>query len=106
MLTLHEVATITSKGQITLPKAIRNALGVDSGGAVAFDLQGSQIVVTRVESAVHDDPAIGSFLALLASDIQNGRHISGLPETLAQSMGASLALAVDLDMDIEGDVEL
>jgi antitoxin PrlF len=26
---IQEVATITSKGQITLPKAIRQALGVD-----------------------------------------------------------------------------
>ena len=28
---IHEVATITSKGQITLPKPIRQALGVDYG---------------------------------------------------------------------------
>ncbi|MDO8263728.1 MAG: AbrB/MazE/SpoVT family DNA-binding domain-containing protein, partial [Gallionella sp.] len=27
MLAVHEVATITSKGQITLPKPIRQALG-------------------------------------------------------------------------------
>ena len=31
MPTIHEVATITSKGQITLPKPIRQALGVDAG---------------------------------------------------------------------------
>ena len=31
MLTLHEVATLTAKGQITLPKPIRQALGVDYG---------------------------------------------------------------------------
>ena len=37
MSRIHEVATITSKGQITLPKPIRQALGVDSGGKVAFD---------------------------------------------------------------------
>lgn len=32
MPVIHEVATITSKGQITLPKPIRQALGVDYGG--------------------------------------------------------------------------
>ena len=47
MPTIHEVATITSKGQITLPKSIRQALGVGYGGKVAFDLQGSQVIVTR-----------------------------------------------------------
>jgi len=30
---IHQVATMTSKGQITLPKPIRQALGVDAGGA-------------------------------------------------------------------------
>ena len=37
MPAIHEVATLTSKGQITLPKSIRQALGVDTGGKVAFD---------------------------------------------------------------------
>ena len=40
MPAIHEVATLTSKGQITLPKSIRQALGVDTGGKVAFDLRG------------------------------------------------------------------
>ncbi|MCY3981067.1 MAG: AbrB/MazE/SpoVT family DNA-binding domain-containing protein, partial [Alphaproteobacteria bacterium] len=31
MSTVHEVATMTAKGQITLPKSIRQALGVDIG---------------------------------------------------------------------------
>src|SRR3989304_5724672 len=49
MSRIHEVATITSKGQIPLPKPIRQALGVDYGGRVAFELRGSQVVVTRAE---------------------------------------------------------
>jgi antitoxin PrlF len=40
MPSIHAVATITSKGQITLPKPIRQALGVGVGGKVAFDLRG------------------------------------------------------------------
>src|SRR5262245_26245816 len=35
MSTIHEIATITSKGQITLPKSIRQALGVSLSGKVA-----------------------------------------------------------------------
>ncbi|WP_090138259.1 type II toxin-antitoxin system PrlF family antitoxin [Limnohabitans sp. DM1] len=106
MTTLHEVATITSKGQITLPKSIRQALGVDYGGKVAFDLQGSQIIVSQAVSGVHEDPAIGCFLTLLESDIRNGRHLSGLPDELAQAMLATLAQSDDLDFDITGDVAL
>ena len=39
MLSIHEIATITSKGQITLPKAIRQALGVGAGDKVGFELR-------------------------------------------------------------------
>jgi antitoxin PrlF len=106
MQTIHEVATITSKGQITLPKSIRQALGVDSGGKVAFDLRESQVVVSRAEAVPHEDPAIAGFLALLEKDIRSGRHITALPEDLARSMLAALKYPADLNEEIEGDVTL
>lgn len=106
MPTIHEIATITSKGQITLPKSIRQALGVDYGGKVAFDLQGSQVIVTRAEVAEHEDPAIGSFLALLEADIRSGKNISTLPDNLVEAMLTTLAHPVDLTAEIEGDVGL
>lgn len=106
MRTIHEVATLTSKGQITLPKPIRQALGVDYGGKVAFDLRGSQVIVTRAEEPSHDDPAIGSFLALLEKDIRTGQHLCALPGELVQALLATLSQPVDLAADIEGDVAL
>lgn len=106
MLAIHEVATITSKGQITLPKPIRQALGVDFGGKVAFDLQGSKVVVTRVENELHEDPAIVGFLALLEKDIASGRSISTLPADLARSMLSAVKRPVDLGEEICGDVAL
>ena len=106
MSAIHVVATITSKGQITLPKRIRQALGVDFGGKVAFDLRGSQVVVTRVENELHEDPAIGSFLALLEKDIASGRHIAALPKDLARSMLSAIKRPLDLNEEIEGEVAL
>lgn len=103
MPSIHAVATITTKGQITLPKSIRQALRVDYGGKVAFDLRGSQIVVTRVDDE-HVDPAISGFLALLEKDIQSGRNISMLPDDLARVMLAALKQPVDLSEEIDGDV--
>ena len=90
MNTIHEVATITSKGQITLPKPIRQALGLNFGGKVAFDLLGSQVIVSRVENQEHEDPAIAGFLCLLEKDIQTGQHLTNLPEGLVRSMLAAL----------------
>jgi antitoxin PrlF len=106
MPAIHEVATITSKGQITLPKPIRQALGVDYGGKVAFDLRGSQVVVTRVVDESHEDPAIGSFLSLLEKDIQSGHQLTNLPDDVVQAMMITLKRRVDLDEEIEGDVAL
>ena len=102
---IHEVATVTSKGQITLPKPIRQALGIGVGGKVAFDLRGSDVVVSRADEE-HEDPAIGAFLALLESDIKSGKHLSSMPDDLAQAMLANLHYSVDLNEEIVGEVAL
>ena len=103
---VHEVATITAKGQITLPKPIRQALGVDVGAKVAFELyKDGKVVVSRAD-AEHEDPAIGAFLDLLAGDIQAGRHVRALPDDLAQGMLEHAQREARPDEDIYGDVDL
>ena len=102
---IHEVATLTSKGQLTLPKSIRQALGVTTGGKVAFDLREGEVVVTRAD-AEHEDPAIGAFLRLLEADIRAGRHVQSLPEELARSVLANAGHLMNPDEDIEGEVAL
>lgn len=42
-----ELAKITSKGQITLPAAVRRTLGVKDGDKVAFVEQGGNIVIVN-----------------------------------------------------------
>lgn len=104
MSTIQEVATITSKGQITLPKSIRQLLGVDAGSKIAFDLQqDGRITVSRVPID-HEDPAIHAFLSILAKDIQTGRHIQRLPDELTRSMLSNADYNVNLDEDIDGEV--
>jgi antitoxin PrlF len=41
------MATVTSKGQITLPKAVRDALGLQPGAEVEFQIEGGQAVLRR-----------------------------------------------------------
>lgn len=104
MPAIHAVATLTSKGQVTLPKAIRQALGVETGSKVAFDLRDGQVIVTRAD-AEHEDPAIAAFLAVLARDIEAGRNVRGVPNDLARTMlehaGHKLSLGDDFDEDVE-----
>jgi antitoxin PrlF len=40
-------ARLTSKGQITLPKAIRDALGLHEGDRVVFRVEGSYAILAR-----------------------------------------------------------
>ena len=105
MTDIHEVATLTSKGQITLPRSIRKALGVDTGEKVAFDLRDGEIIVSSAKPK-HEDPAIGAFLDLIEADISAGRNLQTLPRGLAQALLASRGRAPRLDEDIDGDVAL
>ena len=106
MSTIHEVATLTSKGQVTLPKSIRQALRLDAGSKIAFDLQGSQVVVSHADNPVREDPAIAGLLALLEKDIQTGRHLTALPRRVTDAMRLALAREVGIDAEIVGDVAL
>lgn len=46
---------VTDKGQVTIPKPIRDAAGVAPGSEVAFSLDGGKIVITPVASHVKND---------------------------------------------------
>ena len=46
-------ATVTSKGQITVPKAVRQILGIKEGDSLLFDLENGDIRL-RVEREVVD----------------------------------------------------
>ncbi len=106
MTIIHEVATMTAKGQITLPKPIRQALGADVGSKVAFELRkDGQVVVSRAD-AEHEDPEIGAFLDLLSGDIRAGRHVRAIPDDLARDMLDHAERDARADEDIDGDVDL
>jgi transcriptional pleiotropic regulator of transition state genes len=45
----YEVVRVTSKGQMTIPIAVRRALGISSGDSLAVSVEGSEIRMRRVE---------------------------------------------------------
>ena len=106
MPNIHEISTVTTKGQITLPKSIRQILGVNSGDKVSFHLTDGQVVVTRAKKEQHRDPAIAGFLSILEKDIQAGRNVTTLPDDLAQVMAYCSENPVDTNEDIDGDVAI
>jgi antitoxin PrlF len=46
----NEVATVTSKGQVTIPKAVRLALGLEENDQILFIVEGDHAVLLPIRS--------------------------------------------------------
>ncbi len=105
-IALEEISTITAKGQTTVPKAVRQALGVDYGGRIAFRVGDGGVTVARADSS--EDPAIAAFLGFLAEDIkQRPEAVKALsPELAARIASLTQDMSINLDDEIDGDVAL
>ena len=57
MSVIEEVCTITAKGQTTVPKAIRRALGISYGGRIAFRVEDGTVSV-HAAAELKEDPAL------------------------------------------------
>jgi antitoxin PrlF len=66
---MQKKATITSKGQITVPREIRRMLGVKSGDKLLFESDGKGIRVRPVRS----ESAFSKYRGISNSDIPSGR---------------------------------
>jgi len=103
---IEETSTITARGQTTVPKAVRQALGVDYGGKIAFRVEDGRVTVHNPE-AEHRDPALTAFLGLIEKDIAAGRNVRDLPAGLAASLRRAIKkVPVDFTETLEGDVAL
>ncbi|MBY0612906.1 MAG: type II toxin-antitoxin system PrlF family antitoxin [Beijerinckiaceae bacterium] len=99
---IEERSKITAKGQTTLPKAVRQALGVDVGDEVIFNVNEDGVVIRRA-NAEEADPVIERFLHFLADDVaRNPTAIVGFPENLARRMAE---LTDDIDIDLQEDID-
>ena len=103
----EETSTITAKGQTTIPKTVRRALGVGSGDRIAFRVEDGGVMVRRVD-ADDSDPAIASFLAFLARDLERRPEaIRALSPALAARVRALTEnINIDLSAEIDGKVDL
>lgn len=107
---LKEESTITAKGQTTVPKSVRQALGVDYGGRIAFVVDDQRrVYLQKAEIEETADPVIGRFLEFLAQDMAQHPETSvvSFPKALLDRARAlTKGMTVDLDAEIEGDVAI
>lgn len=101
----ERICTVTAKGQTTIPKAMRHALGIGHGDRIAFRVGNGAV---SLHACVASDPALAPFLSLLANDIAaRPDALRPIDDRLVRRMTkATEGLDVDPDAPIEGDVAL
>jgi AbrB family looped-hinge helix DNA binding protein len=49
---MDTAARLTSKGQVTIPKSVRDALGLKEGDEVVFRVEGKRAVIARTANLI------------------------------------------------------
>ena len=98
-------ATITERGQTTVPSAIRKALGVGRNDKVMFRQMDDGSVVIAPVSADREaaDPVISNFLAFLERDMA-ARPAALVPLT-GELLERGKALVEDVKVDLDAPLE-
>lgn len=93
-------ATVTARGQTTVPAAIRRMLGLNKAGPIVFRrLPDGTITVAKADTQAVEDPALGPFLALLEQDIAARPHAVEPVSKDLYRRAAALIEGVEVDLD-------
>ncbi|TGD98279.1 type II toxin-antitoxin system PrlF family antitoxin [Methylobacterium nonmethylotrophicum] len=101
-------ATITARGQTTVPAAVRRMLGVGKSGRIVFrGLADGTVVIAKADAPVEEDPALRPFLALLERDLmERPQAVAPVGEDLYQrALALTSGVEVDLDEALSDDEE-
>ncbi len=93
-------STLTDRYQTTVPETVRRALRLGKRDKIHYAIRPSgEVVLTRVEDSVCDDPVLGRFLAFLASDMAS--HPERLQAIDASFVKRLQALTDGIDVDLD-----
>lgn len=97
--TLEIEATITERGQTTVPAAIRKMLGVKKGPIIFKGLPDGTVVIEAKQEESEEDPAIAKFLEFLERDIrENPQNLVPFTKEMMDEVN-ELVAGVEVDMD-------
>lgn len=99
-------ATITARGQTTVPAAIRRLLGLGKSGQIVFRrLPDGTITVAKADPPVEEDPALSPFLSLIERDLKKrpGAIQPITRDLYRRAVDLVDGIAVDLDKPLPSD---
>jgi len=106
--TLEVESTLTDRYQTTVPETVRRALRLGKRDKIHYTIRpGGEVVLSRAEPALEDDPVLGSFLGLLARDIANHpERLQAIDAGFVQRLQSLTGgIKVDLDAALSADDE-
>jgi antitoxin PrlF len=98
--TLEVQSTLTDRYQTTVPETVRRALKLGKRDKIQYAIRpDGEVVLTRAEAPEVNDPALGPFLALLATDIaRHPSQLRALDADFAERL-QSLTKGIDVNLD-------
>jgi antitoxin PrlF len=98
---------LTDRYQTTVPEPVRKALHLGKREKIRYTIQSDGSVLLSRTDQDEADPALGSFLAFLANDIQKNPHnVKAVsPELLSRIKGLVGHVEVDLDAPLDDEDE-
>ncbi|MDH5752861.1 MAG: type II toxin-antitoxin system PrlF family antitoxin [Deltaproteobacteria bacterium] len=93
-------STLTDRYQTTVPKTVRQALGVGKRDKLHYSIRpNGEVVLTRVEANRESDPLLTRFLDFLANDIaSHPERLQALEPGFVQRI-KTLVSGIDVDLD-------
>ena len=93
------LSSVTARYQTTIPKGVRDALGIRRGDTISYELSGDQVVLRRQAANDADDPALLGLLDLLERDI--AAHPERLRPVPADLVERARELVSDVRIDLD-----
>jgi antitoxin PrlF len=96
---LETESTLTDRFQTTVPSPVRQALHLGKKDKIKYTIQSDGSVVISRAEAQNNDPVLGKFLALIASDMQaSPERLEPLSASMRESVDA-LIEGVEINLD-------
>ncbi len=102
--TLFE-STLTDRYQTTIPKVVRETLGLGKGDRLKYSIDAGKVSIVRADVEEENDPILEEFLDFLAWDMkEHPKRIQAIDSHFAQRITSLVQdVEIDLDQPLEDD---